>query len=192
MPTEKEWRKYFRPRKTLEKFGLRKGMVFLDLGCGYGTFSLAAASIVGRSGLVYSLDIDERMIRSVVRKAQWMALRNIRAMVADISSLRRTELPAADIVLFANVIHGTRKRVQLLKGVKRFLKPAGRIIVMNWEVDENTPRGPPMNLRPTKEDTMRYLRRAGYKSAKSLDVPPFHYAVIAFKKGNADSNSTIG
>jgi ubiquinone/menaquinone biosynthesis C-methylase UbiE len=186
MPAEKEWRKYFHPKKTLEKFGLREGMVLLDLGCGYGTFSLAAASIVGKKGLVYSLDIDEKMIKRVARKAQLKGLKNVRAMVADISSFRNVVLPSADIALFANVIHGTGNKVQLLKSVKRLLKPRGRVVVMNWKIDENTPRGPPMELRPTKEDTLEYLRKAGYESAKVLDVPPFHYAVVAFsgKRGH--------
>ena len=180
MPNEKEWRNYFRPKKTLEKFGLREGMILLDLGCGYGTFSIAAARIVGKSGLVYSLDIDEKMINRVVKKAQSKSLRNIKPIVADISSLRNIEL-SADIALLANVIHGTRYKVQLLKRVKRLLKPKGCIVVMNWRVDENTPRGPPMKLRPTKEDTLEYLRKAGYESAKVLDMPPFHYAVVAYR-----------
>ena len=37
MPYEKEWRRYFHPRKALESFGLTEGMVLLDFGCGYGT-----------------------------------------------------------------------------------------------------------------------------------------------------------
>lgn len=52
MPYEKEWRRYFHPKKTLERFGLRKGMILLDFGYGYGTFSIAAAKIVGKRGAV--------------------------------------------------------------------------------------------------------------------------------------------
>lgn len=181
MPTEKEWTRYFHPKMTLEKFGLREGMVFLDLGCGYGTFSIAAASIVGKQGLVYSLDIDEKMTRRVERKARSSGLKNIKTMVRDICSLRNVELPPVDIALFANVIHGTRNKVRLLKAVKRFLKLRGQVVVMNWNVDASTPRGPPMKLRPSKEDTLEYLRKAGYGRARVLDVQPFHYAVLALR-----------
>ena len=179
MPYEKEWRRYFHPRKALESFGLTEGMVLLDFGCGYGTFSIAAARIVGKRGLVYALDIDKKMINIVKRKAQSTHVRNINTMVVDISSLRNMKLPRSDFVLFANVIHGTRNKVRLLRGARRFLKPRGRVVVMNWKVDAGTPRGPPMNLRPTEEETLDYLRKAGYKRAKVLDVPTYHYAAIA-------------
>ena len=51
---------------------------------------------------------------------------------------------------------------------------------MNWKSDKKTPRGPPMNMRPTKEDTLEYLRKADYRSPKVLEVPPHHYDVMAF------------
>jgi ubiquinone/menaquinone biosynthesis C-methylase UbiE len=63
-------------------------------------------------------------------------------MVADISSLRNVKLPRFDVALFANIIHGSRDTDRLLKGAKRLLKPSGHIVVMNWNVDEDTPRGP--------------------------------------------------
>ena len=179
MPYEKEWRRYFHPKKTLESIGLREGMVLLDSGCGYGTFSIAAARIVGKRGLVYALDIDKKMINIVEKKARSLHLGNIYAMVADISSFRNVKVPPCDFALFANVIHGSRNKVRLLRGARQFLKPRGRIVVINWKVDAGTPRGPSMNLRPTEEETLDLLRKAGYKRAKVLDVPAFHYAVIA-------------
>ena len=179
MPYEKEWRRYFHPRKTLESFGLREGMILSDFGCGYGTFTIAAARIVGKTGLVYALDIDKKKIKKVKKRAQLMSLTNVKPIVADISTLRNAKLPKCDLALYSNVIHGSRDRDQLLKGASQFLKPSGRVIVMNWKVEETTPRGPSMKLRPTEKETLEYLRKAGYKKARVLDVPPFHYAVIA-------------
>ena len=73
--------------------------------------------------------------------------------------------------------------MSLLKNAKKFLKRNGRIIVMNWKVDPKTPRGPPMKLRPTEEDTLKCLRASGYVAPIVLDVPPYHYAVIAHQAG---------
>ena len=182
MPAEKEWEKYFRPKRALETFGLRRGMKFLDLGCGYGTFSIPAARIVGKSGVVYSLDIDEIMVGRVRAKAKSRHLNNVKAVAGDVSSLRDSELPLVHLALLANVIHGASNKVRLLKGVKKFLKSNGHIVVMNWKVDESTPRGPPMKMRPTEKETLTYLQRAGYDPCKVLDMPPFHYAVIARRR----------
>jgi ubiquinone/menaquinone biosynthesis C-methylase UbiE len=182
MPSETEWRKYFRPRNTLfELFGLRPGMTLVDLGCGYGTFSIPAAQIVGMRGLVYAIDIDEKMVGRVLSRARRRKLTNVKAIVSDISTLTDRGVPysCADIVLLVNIIHGTRNRVSLLKSVKRFLKRNGRVIVMNWAVDPKTPRGPPMKMRPSPEQTVAYMKSAGYDQSLVMQVPPYHYAVIA-------------
>ena len=99
--------------------------MFLDLGCGYGTFSIPAARIVGKNGAVLSLDIDDKMVRRVLKKAKSRGLKNLRAIARDISSLEKGELPQVDLALLANVIHGVRNKVHLLRQVMRFLKAKG-------------------------------------------------------------------
>src|SRR5579859_4487369 len=70
MPREREWKNYFSPRKTLVALGLKKGMMVADLGCGYGTFAIAASQIVGNKGNVFALDIDRKMLRVVTKRAR--------------------------------------------------------------------------------------------------------------------------
>jgi len=182
MPEEDEWERYFRPKETLLLMGLRKGMVFADLGCGYGTFALAGAEIVGKAGVIYAVDINRRMVEYVEKRNTMRGFRNIRAMRGDITSLKRLGLPdqSVDFALLANVFHGTRGKVGLLRGVARILRPYGRIAIMNWKVCK-TPRGPPIKIRPTPESTVSYLVRAGYRNAKVRDIPPYHYAVVALR-----------
>ena len=45
------------PEKILLQIGLNTGMTFVDIGCGYGFFSIPAAEIVGPSGKVICIDI---------------------------------------------------------------------------------------------------------------------------------------
>jgi len=182
MSREDEWERYFRPKETLSMLGLRKGMVLADLGCGYGTFTLAGAEIVGKAGFVYAVDINRRMVERAKERSTMKGFRNVRAMRGDITSLKRTELldQSVDFALLANIIHGTRGKIGLLKGVARILRPHGRIAILNWKVCE-TPRGPSMEIRPTPESTVSYLVRAGYRNAKVRDIPPYHYAVVAFR-----------
>ena len=183
MPKAREWAHYFRPRKTLRTLGLRKGMTFADLGCGYGTFSIPAAEIVGRKGTVYAIDIDQRMVNHVVQRSR--RFMNVRALVGDITSSTSSVFDGlaphgVDLVLLANVLHGTKNKTSLLKSASRILSRNGRLVVLNWNV-EKTPRGPPMKLRPTPQQTIRYFKRAGYNKPRVLQVPLYHYAVIADK-----------
>lgn len=181
LPLEKEWETYFYASKALYKFGLRRGMVLADLGCGYGTFSVPAAQIVGNRGIVYSIDIDRKMVERVSERAHKIGLTNVIARTGNIISTRKKlDIPAksVDIALLANIIHGTRNKVHLLNSVSRILNDNGSIAVINWKL-EKTPRGPPMKIRPTENETVSYLISAGYVGPKVWYLPPYHYAVVA-------------
>lgn len=91
MPFEKEWRTYFTPRRTLYAPGLRNGMSFADLGCGYGTFSIAAAKMVGKRGKVYAIDIDPVMLRIVRQGARSERLENITTILRDVFTTKRSK-----------------------------------------------------------------------------------------------------
>jgi len=180
MPSEGEWEEYFKPKETLAKLGLRKGMAVADLGCGYGTFTLAAAEGVGEAGFVYAMDIDPRMVRRVRRRSTSDGFKNVRAIVGDLTSLQKSRLPkgSIDFVLFANVIHGTSAKVELLKDVAKILRQWGHVAVLNWKLCK-TPRGPPMRIRPTTRSIVLALERAGFRNIKVKDIPPHHYGVVA-------------
>jgi ubiquinone/menaquinone biosynthesis C-methylase UbiE len=183
MPVEEEWEGLVRPNEALRELGLGPGMVIADLGCGYGTFSIPAARIVGSKGKVYALDIDKEMVKRVGERAKRANLANVETLVGDLNSSGRSGIPrlpvgAADFVLLANVIHGERDKIGLLKRAASIAHPGGTVAVMNWRVAE-TPRGPPMRMRPRPEQIIRLVVRAGLTNPKILDIPPYHYAVVA-------------
>lgn len=182
MPSEEEWERFFRPAAALRKLGLTDGMTVADFGCGYGTFSLAAAKIVGPKGTVYAVDIDREMVRRVKARAEGAGLANVKAIVGDIDSskgrLPLLPMRTADFVILANVIHGARDKIRLLKRASSIARPGGKVAVLNWKIAE-TPRGPPMEIRPTPEQTERYFIEAGLTNPEVLGIPPYHYAVVA-------------
>lgn len=183
MPKEGEWKRYFPHQKTtLRTLGLKRRMIFTDLGCGFGTFTIPAAEIVGPRGTVYAVDLDPLMIDRVLAKSRSKKLKNVRTIVGDITSLESiVSLPRhrVDFVLLSNVIHGTKNKVALLKSVSTtILSKNGRIAVLNWNLAK-TPRGPPMKMRSTPDQIISYLKRAGYVVPQVVRVLPFHYAVTA-------------
>ncbi|THB65025.1 MAG: class I SAM-dependent methyltransferase [Desulfovibrio sp.] len=53
------------------------GMTVLDVGCGMGFFSLGMARLVGESGNVYSVDLQDKMLARVKNRAQAKGLDSI-------------------------------------------------------------------------------------------------------------------
>jgi len=69
MPPEETWQTYFRPAEILETLRLGREVAnVVDLGCGYGTFTIPAARII--TGTVHAFDIDQSMIEETRRKAE--------------------------------------------------------------------------------------------------------------------------
>ena len=54
----------------LTEIGIREGQTVLDIGCGSGTFTIPSATLVGETGTVYALDIDERALNKLRIKAE--------------------------------------------------------------------------------------------------------------------------
>ena len=69
MPDEAMWEGFFDPVLTLRRlqFAVEREDV-VDFGCGYGTFSIAAAQFT--KGAVYALDIDATMVAATDAKAR--------------------------------------------------------------------------------------------------------------------------
>jgi SAM-dependent methyltransferase len=82
MPAEEMWSGFFDPAQVLSIFGLDRGVQDLvEFGCGYGTFTLAAAGIV--AGTVHALDIEPEMASVVRQKCRAAGITNVRVTVRD-------------------------------------------------------------------------------------------------------------
>src|SRR5690606_10087168 len=55
---------FFEPltRRTLVRAGIKEGMKCLDVGCGAGTVTQMMAQMVGKSGHVTGMDLDEKYL----------------------------------------------------------------------------------------------------------------------------------
>ena len=179
MPPEETWQTYFQPAETLETLRLGRDMAkVVDLGCGYGTFTIPAARIT--TGTVHAFDVAPSMIEETRRKAEAAGCLNVnlclRDFVADGTGLADS---FADYVMLFNLLHAEHPE-QLLQESFRILKSGGLLAIMHWNHDPDTPRGPSMDIRPTPDDCARWAKAAGFTIlAAQVDLPPYHYGIIA-------------
>ena len=182
MPEEEMWAGFFDPAKVLSIFGLDKDTQDLvEFGCGYGTFTLAAAGIA--SGNVHALDIEPEMVRIVQQKCSEEGIGNVRATVRDFVT-DGTGLAdcSMDVALLFNILHHDEP-VALMKEALRVLKPNGRLAVMHWNYDPATPRGPAMEIRPRPEQCIEWGKLVGFcfNEQDRYDLPPHHFGLL-FRK----------
>ncbi len=179
MPDEQMWADFFDPVGILSTLGLDRGVDDLvEFGCGYGTFTLAAAGFA--AGTVYALDIEPEMVSVVEQKCRKAGIDNVRARVRDFvtdgAGLAENSLDAA---LLFNILHH-QNPVGLMREAHRVLKPNGKLAVIHWNYDPTTPRGPAMEIRPRPEQCIDWGKTAGFhfKEQNHYDLPPYHYGLL--------------
>ena len=93
------FRKLFEPPQRLIESYVKKGQVVADLGCGPGYYTLPLARCVGLEGKVYAVDLDEKCIRALEKKADKGGYQNIEAHASSASDLSFIKDKSVDFIL---------------------------------------------------------------------------------------------
>ena len=113
--------------EALKSVGLKDGMTVLDFGCGAGDYTVVAAKLVGKSGKVYALDVDEAILEQVKVKLKREGLQNVTIICGDEEIALADE--SMDVILLYDVIHLVKGKEDLIKRLHRMLKPNGILSV---------------------------------------------------------------
>jgi len=140
----------------LGHLGIVPGQTILDAGCGSGYMAKEFSRRVGNAGKVYALDPDEIAVATLREET---AGTNILAMVGDITTVTPLPPSSLDLVYLSMVFHGFSPAQ--IKGFRaeviRLLKPPGRLAIVEIAKRE-TPFGPPLRIRFSREELKRALR----------------------------------
>ena len=110
---------------------VKSGMTAMDVGCGMGFFSLPMAELVGPSGRVICVDLQERMIRSLRKRVSRAGLADrIETRVCSAGSLGIQDLQGqVDFALTFAVVHEVPDAAGLLVQLHDALAPGGRLLI---------------------------------------------------------------
>ena len=144
------------PERIIADSGITASMKILEVGCGSGAFTIAAARAAGREGCVYALDIEKDMLKQIERKLA----RPENSNISNIELLNKSayELPfkdrSLDLVFMVTVFQEIPDKQRALKEILRVLKPSGILAISEWLPDPDY---------PWKSTTIRQVEKAGFK-----------------------------
>ena len=124
-------RKLFQnPQKILGPY-VEPGMVVLEIGCAMGFFSLPLARMVGKEGKVVCVDIQEKMLRSLRKRALKAGVTDrIIIRLCDQNSLGLNEFDnKMDFALAFAVVHEVPDVVGFFGEISKKMKSVGRCLV---------------------------------------------------------------
>jgi len=127
--------KFHSPMEKINKAEIKTGNYVLDYGCGPGSYTIAAAKIVGISGKVYAADIHPLAMKKVKKKALKKNLENIETIKTDYKTgLKENSI---DFVICFDVMHAINDQESILREFHRVLKPNARLSFDDHHLEEN-------------------------------------------------------
>ena len=155
---------------------LRKGIdqvggVWADLGAGDGAFTLALADLIGGTGTIYAVDRDQGVLRrlaSVMQKE--FSQIELHCVVGDFT--RSLELPPLDGIVMANSLHFTNKKKESLTRIRGYLKPEGKLLLVEYNSDKGNMWVPYPLSYPT---WARLSQESGFQHTELLATYPSRF-----------------
>jgi ubiquinone/menaquinone biosynthesis C-methylase UbiE len=148
-----------------------EGGTWADLGAGTGAFTLALADLVGPHGVVHAIDRD-RAALAELRSAFVSAVPQAELRVHAADFTRRLDLADLDGVVMANALHFVEDKAAVLALVRGYLKPGGRLLLVEYDSD----RGNAWVPHPMSFETWRDLAAdAGFVETRKLATVPSRF-----------------
>ncbi|MFA5020836.1 MAG: methyltransferase domain-containing protein [Patescibacteria group bacterium] len=168
---------------VFKKIGLTEGMKVGDLGCGNLAFyAFGAAKIVGKSGLVYAVDILKNVLNAVENRARQDGIDNLKTVWSNLEMVGATNIPAAnlDAIFIHNVLFQSGEHAGFFKETARLLKAGGKLMIIDWKKN-GAPFGPPIKDRPDPEAVKNLTAAAGFKLLEEFEAGPYHWGLLFSK-----------
>ena len=166
--------------KFFQELDLQKGISFLDVASGRGSYSLAVSDIIGPQGSVFAVDLWAEGIEMLKTAAQERGIENITAFVSDVGRRIPVEDQSIDVCLIATALHDfVEDRIDrgVLNEIARVVKPTGILAVMEFKKIDGPP-GPPKHIRMSPEDVADRLAPFGFRKERTADVGAYNYLIL--------------
>jgi ubiquinone/menaquinone biosynthesis C-methylase UbiE len=117
-----------RPEEMLAPY-VKEGMIVIDIGCGMGFFSIGMARLVGDQGLVISVDLQQKMLEVLERRAKKAGVAHrIRLHLCEKNNIGVCE--EVDFALTFWMLHEVPDPGILMRQVYAILKPTARLLLV--------------------------------------------------------------
>ena len=166
------------PNEILSSLNLVSGKVFLDVGCGRGSYALAAAPIVNPDGKIYAIDLWDEGINELNSKAQELGYDNITAFIGNASENIPIPDHEVDLVFMGVVFHDMVEagiNAAVLAEITRVIKSNGTLAILEWKKDAVIPPGPPREIRLDSRQLDDLIIHSGFRSQNSQDWNEYLY-----------------
>ncbi len=151
--------------ETIARLRVQPGQLVADIGAGTGIFAIRFAPAVRPGGKVYAVEVDEKLLDHIKETATKQGIVNVETVHGQYDD---PALPGPiDLAFINDVLHHIEHREAYLKNLARYLKPTGRIAVIDFKPEQGGHRGQP-ELQVSQEQTTAWMAAAGLKPVEEI------------------------
>ncbi|MEM7584240.1 MAG: methyltransferase domain-containing protein [Acidobacteriota bacterium] len=122
------------PDRVIAALDIEPGDVVADLGAGKGYFTFRLAKAVGRSGRVYAVDVEDRIVGDLEVRVELENAVNVGVIHGEYADPRLPD-GGMDLIFLCNTYHHLESRSEYFKRLRRDLEPGGRVAVIDMRDD---------------------------------------------------------
>lgn len=173
------------PEQMLDALKIPEGATVADVGAGVGYTSLRLARRVGPKGTVYSTDLQPEMIKMLISNAKEAGADRVIKPVLCTPTDQKLPASKLDLAIMVDVYHECSDPVATLQGIKKALKPGGRLVLVEFRGED-----PDVPIKPEHKMTLRQVRKElepqGFAFKDSLEFLPWQHIIIFEKPGETE------
>ena len=168
-PERDAWQK---PEEILDVLHLQRTSLVADIGAGTGYFSVRIAKRIPE-GKIFAADIEPDMVRYLGERARREHLINLVPVQASADAVNFPE--PVDVALVVDTYHHIGNRTQYFAKLKSSLRPAGRLVIVDFKAEFTERPARPASDLPGKGHARaqcRWLRARGHASVPAEAILP--------------------
>jgi ubiquinone/menaquinone biosynthesis C-methylase UbiE len=164
------------PDEALNIIGVKKNTTVADIGAGSGYMTVKLSKKVGPGGVVYAVDIQQRMLDLLDARLKSAKLTNVKPVLSAVDDPR---LPAAslDLALMVDVYHEFSQPQAMLQRLHEALKPGARMVLLEYRKED-----PSIPIRPehkmSVDEAKKEIEPEGFKLTRVDDELPRQHILI--------------
>lgn len=159
--------------KAIENLPIKPNSVVADIGAGSGYYTFRIAPRVPE-GKVYAVEIQDAAIRYLASKSKELGFSQVEPILGTETS---PNLPdnVVDVALMVDVYHELEYPVEMLAGIRKALKPKGKLILIEYRGEDDWIPIKPLH-KMTVNQAKKELEANGFKliqNGKFLTIQHF-------------------
>ncbi len=145
----------------LEHLGIEPGQTIADIGAGSGYYTRRLAALTGEQGRIVATDIQPEMLAILETRLREEGIDNVEARLGAIDDCGLAP-SSVDLILLVDVYHEFDHPWEMMRSMRRALRPGGRIALVEYRA--NDPRVPIKPLHTmTSEQSRLEFEAAGFE-----------------------------